>query len=104
MIIGHTKRGCPKPPCKTHAPKRMIFLAIFVGLLVAVGFILIERIIISTQLHKLNRISAFITQKMWFFLGTATEKRVSQKAQKRAKRAKSVRNNYEKKKTSKNKK
>ena len=69
-------------------PKGRVFLAIFVGLLVAVGFILMERFIISTQLHKLDKISSFITQKMWFFLGTATEIEYRKKRKKSKKRKK----------------
>ena len=65
-----------------------MFLSIFVGLLVAVGFILIERVIISTQLHKLDRISSFITQKMWFFLGMASERGYREKRKKRKKNKK----------------
>ena len=63
-------------------PKGRVFLSIIIGLMVAIGFIFVERIIISTQLHKLDKISSFITQKMWFFLGNTAEKRYRKKRKK----------------------
>ena len=78
-IIAHTKcDSCDRP-------KGRIFVAVFVGLLVAMGFILIERIIISTQLHKLDKISLFITHKMWFFLGNTAERTYRKKRKKHKK-------------------
>ena len=81
-ILPHRRRA------DVQHPRWRIFLSIFVGLLVAVGFILIERVIISTQLHKLDRISSFITQKMWFFLGMASEREYREKRKKRKKNKK----------------
>ena len=41
----------------------------FVGLLVAIAFILLERLIIKTQLHKVEVFTRFFINRIWYFLG-----------------------------------
>ena len=44
-------------------------IPILSGLLVVIGFILIERVIIDNYLHKIDKLSAFIVNKLWYSLG-----------------------------------
>ena len=60
------------------------WLAGLVGMATAIGFIAMERLLMTTQLHKLDRISEFIIKKIWFFLGnTDTTKKHNIKKRKK---------------------
>lgn len=44
-------------------------ISILGGFLAAIGFILIERVIIDNYLHKIDKLSSFIVNKLWYSLG-----------------------------------
>jgi len=69
---------------KKMSEERSSWIATFAGMVTAIGFIATEKLLMTTQLHKLDRISEFIIKKIWFFLGnTDTTKKHNIKKRKK---------------------